>query len=438
VETNIVITIPNNNLPERKYAVDIVFGELLRQKYSLVVANVENYKIVVNNRKLIVKDYFFNLFKSPLSYLKKENLPRRCRFLKCRFTEKDGLPVFFGTEEFTENKDEIICGSDLFASVFFMLTRWEEYVSEKKDSHGRMPTFEHFAVCNELGQRPIVNEIAEFIWSVLKSMGLPTDRVPDYSELVITHDVDRVYRQKLKESAITCFRLRQPKRFLIDIYYRAANIDVIGTFRKIMDASEEIGQRSRFYLLVGGNTSTEGYYSLKDEGVIKLINEIKQRGHVIGFHPSYNTYNNQEIWANEKRELKRVVQAPIVEGRQHYLRFENPTTWQIWDQNQMEVDSTMGFADYVGFRCGTANEFSLFHILNRKKLQIKERPLLLMDSAIMKLNRDSRSSSVDRLKEACKRYNMPFTILFHNHILDNTLWNNQHELYKNLLGFESH
>mgnify|MGYP000971870045 CR=1 FL=1 len=39
----------------------------------------------------------------------------------------------------------IICEADVFASCFFMLTRWEEYVNKNRDKHDRFSANESLA-----------------------------------------------------------------------------------------------------------------------------------------------------------------------------------------------------------------------------------------------------------------------------------------------------
>ncbi|HVV71945.1 MAG TPA: hypothetical protein VHI52_10670, partial [Verrucomicrobiae bacterium] len=70
-------------------------------------------------------------------------------------------------------------------------------------------------------------------------------------------------------------------------------------------------------------------------------------------------------------------------GRQHYLRWENPTTWRCWDQVGLDYDSTLGFADRVGFRCSTSREYPVFDLLQRRQLRLRERPLIAMDVSMV-------------------------------------------------------
>ena len=105
------------------------------------------------------------------------------------------------------------------------------------------------------------------------------------------------------------------------------------------------------------------------------------------------------------------------------MRFEVPTTWQIWEDNGMKVDSTCGYADKEGFRCGTGDEFSVFNILTREKLKLKERSLVFMDdnhySYNQNLNTEKSFEIIAKLIQQAKKYNTKVTLLFHNSIFIN-------------------
>ena len=172
----------------------------------------------------------------------------------------------------------------------------------------------------------------------------------------------------------------------------------------------------------GGTSKFDSKYNLKRNNIKNIFQKIKYKNNIVGFHPSYNSYDKPEQFYIEKRNLENFFNIAVVEGRQHFLRFKVPTTWQIWEDNKMEIDSTLGYADYEGFRCGTGNEFSVFNILTRKKLELKERPLIVMDGTLFRyrgLSVEEGLKQMLKYKEKCKEYNMPFTILFHNSALFN-------------------
>jgi hypothetical protein len=105
----------------------------------------------------------------------------------------------------------------------------------------------------------------------------------------------------------------------------------------------------------------------------------------------------------------------------------------------MEVDSTCGYADREGFRCGTGDEFRVFNILTREKLKLKERPLIFMDDnhhTYSTISKKESLISVDRLIYIAKEYNLNMTLLFHNSIFVNIERVNFYKLYKKILEIE--
>ena len=75
----------------------------------------------------------------------------------------------------------------------------------------------------------------------------------------------------------------------------------------------------------------------------------------------------------KKKEFERLISVAEEEGicqdvwggRQHYLRWEAPTTWRAWEEAGLDYDSTLTFADHAGFRCGVCFEYPVYDILLR-------------------------------------------------------------------------
>lgn len=381
----------NNNIPERKYVADIIFNEFLGLEYELEIGS-ENYEISLENgSQIIFEDSFFNLYPQDGEYLELDNIPTQTQYVSNRFLVQDDIPVIFGNSKLEHNNATITCGIDIFASSFFMLSRWEEYVNKKRDSHNRFPARESLAFkCGFLG-RPIVNEYVE----LLKAMMIQLDSKLVFntkSRLFITHDVDRLYMWKnwkhISRRALGDVLKRRDLRLAVSRFVNYFKIrvrkmkDPFDTFDWMMSQNEKTNSKSYFYFMSGGTSKYDNRYKINEPRCLELIDQIKERGHVIGFHPSYDSYNDTEQFRKEKDALEKVTKSKVTEGRQHYLRFEVPTTWQIWEDNGMKIDSTCGYADKEGFRCGTGNEFSVFNILSREKLFLKERPLILMEGTI--------------------------------------------------------
>ena len=445
----IEINIPNKYLPEKKYIIGIIFGEFLGLKYKIEIKNIKDYEIIFNNKRLIIKDSFFYNFEDGLGYLDKKNIPEKIKFLKNNFIIEKDILVIYGDDEFRIKEDAIICGIDIFASSFFMLTRWEEYVNKIRDIHDRFPGTASLAYKNDFLNRPIVNEYVEMLWNILKYLGCNQKRKEKKFKLVLTHDVDNLYKWKSwkqifritggdvlkrRNLNLALSRIRKYEKI------RQGKIkDPYDTFDHLMDKSESIGIKSRFYFMSVGITKYDNNYKIDEKKCIELIKEIRKRGHIIGFHGSYASYNNPQQWGKEKELMERVCQSGVNEGRQHFLRFEVPTTWQIWEDNNMQIDSTCGYADREGFRCGTGDEFSVFNILSRKKLILKERPLIIMEGTLQNSNYRGLSSN-DFLKvlsyyiKITKGYNSKITLLWHNSSFDEEGgWLGWKEIYNEII-----
>ena len=432
----VTITIPDNNVHERKYILHVLLSEMLGLNIKIVIKDVEDYECAIDNgKRIIIKDAFFNRYKEDLSYLCNDALPAVINYTKNYFIIENDIPIIYGTDKICISKESITCGIDIFASCFFMLTRWEEYIVKNRDEHHRFPTRISIAYKNKFILRPIVNEYVEMLWNMLCSLGFNALRKKNYYELVLTHDVDRIYYKQLKKVIQELLKTKQIQRFAVGLYYYIMRIKPHSSFDYLMSLSEKYNIKSRFYFFGGGNQKYEKYYSINDTAVKNIIDEIINRDHIIGFHPSYDTINNSIMWKKEKENIEKLINKKILEGRQHYLRFENPVTWRIWDENEMLIDSSMGLSDYIGFRCGTGNIFSVFDILNRRMLRLKERPLIIMDSAIKKMGITKKTLEIiEQLKEISRKHGMTFTVLFHNHSMDKTVWNRLTEIYENIIS----
>lgn len=104
---------------------------------------------------------------------------------------------------------------------------------------------------------------------------------------------------------------------------------------------------------------------------------------------------------------------------EQYLRFATPTTWQIWEDYGLEWDTTLSYADHVGFRCGTCFDFPVFNIKTKQQLKLREKPLIVMEATLLhekyqKLSNENFITKIQYLMNKCKKYKGNFVLLWHN------------------------
>jgi hypothetical protein len=422
------IRVPNNNKAERRYIIEVVFAEFLNVKFEIEFNDdIDVYEIIISEtKKIIIKDCFFRHYPVDLSYLKSKAIPKRIIYGHNRFVQGDDIPIIYGDAEIEESNGVITCGIDIFASSYYMLSRWEEFVIEDRDIHKRFPATKSLAFKADFLNRPVVNEYVFMLLNMLRYLDEAYISINQGFKFQITHDIDDVrYWKKgksfIKNVAHTLLREKNLLQTISDSYCylltkAGSKKDPYHCFNKIMDTSDKFGLKSHFYFMNGGSSQLyENRYKLKD--VDKIINDIVQRGHYIGYHASYNSYINLSMFKEEKAGIEKCVETEINEGRQHYLRFSVPETWQVWDDAGMKYDSTCGFAEMIGFRSGTGNDYTTFNILTQKKLNVKERPLIIMDDTLFGYNNFSIIKAINKTKEiidVCKKYNTKCTHLTHN------------------------
>ena len=414
----LVVYIPNNNLLEREYVINTIFGEFLGLDFKVKKDNNPNTTISFNNKRIEIVDSLWN-GKEDLGYLSIDNIPT-VKYVTNKFAVEKDIPVLYGDGNIDESEDSIYCGIDIFASIFFMLTRWEESVVSKLDEHERFIGKESVAYKAGFLNRPIVNEYIELLWNMMVALGYEDNRCDRTFKLVLTHDIDFPF-MRYRFLRISKYIANCLMRFHLNdalSYFPFYLQDPYDTYDFFMDVSEMADTESHFYFMSDGPDKRLINYSTgKKKRFRSIVDNITKRGHEVGFHPGYASFFNNITWRKEKEELESVINKKVLEGRQHYLRFKMPETFVLWEENRMEYDSTLSYFDVEGFRCGTGDSFPVFNFIERKTYKLKERPLIVMDATLVSY----RDYTIEKIRNVLeyyivlgKKYRMQITFLFHN------------------------
>ena len=449
----IKVFIPGNFIPERSYIVETLLADFLGLDISIQHHSLPDYRLTLENgREIVVRDHFFSRLdgiQEP-DYLEAGNIPGAISWIDNPLALQTPLPVIFGDAEWTRENGRLICGIDMFASAFFMLSRWEEVaLREKKevfDSHGRFPATSSLAFQQGFIDRPVVNEYVELLWNILHSLGVNQERKPRNFSFVLTHDVDalvlwrgwgHVTRTAVAD-IVKRFSLPSAVRRLHQFWdiTRGAQKDPYDSYQLLMDISESLNLTSHFYFKCGGNRPQDRVhpFDIRSPKARQVIRSIRSRDHIVGFHPSYQASTDAAVWNQELTALSEVCECAVTEGRQHYLKFQVPFTWRLWEENGMNIDSTLGFADREGFRCGTGDEYRVFDVAERRTLRLKERPLVFMEhrnhfcGGFQGAVEEHEMASI---VAAARRMNTPVTLLFHNDAMSEPLFQ---QMYRRILS----
>lgn len=328
---------------------------------------------------------------------------------------------------------------DILGLTYWMLSRQEEVEREDLDAHGRFPAVNSHAYKYGYLERPIVDEWLHVLGQVVNRLWPNLTIKKHHFEMRVSHDVDQPSQYAFKPwrtigrmMAGHLLKRRDIKSFFLAPYIKFKTAerlqlrDPYNTFDWLMDISESNNLKSAFYFICGRTSELlDGDYDLEHPAIRNLLRKIYERGHEIGVHPSYATYQNPELIRHEVERLWRVceeedIRQKIWGGRMHYLRWEQPITLQAWNDAGLNYDSTLGYADFPGFRCGTSFSYPAFNPISQRVLKLRIRPLIVMEGTVI----DSTYLGLGVTKEAeyrlltlkdrCRAVSGTFSLLWHN------------------------
>jgi hypothetical protein len=444
----LIVDAPSTYASERRYALDVLIGDWLGLEWKLRCRPGTEVEITLQGagaESVILPDVLFGTDEH--EWLTPRSLPLQpLRWHPVTATPTaapavDRLPVVYGdarpgTAIVGSTGASIRLGIDVLGTAFFMLTRYEEAVVPTRDSFARFPAHASLAEREGFLGLPIVDAYLEVLWSALTQLWPRLTRKPRRFDIALTHDVDRplaslggtvpsLARQLgadgllRRDGALAIQRLRSWAALPRGDH----RLDPYNTFDFLMDVSESHGMSSAFYFMASEHPSIDnGFYTLEHAWVRSLMARIGARGHEVGFHAGFGTYLDAGRTAEEFARLQATAQELGIAperwgGRQHYLQWQNPPTWGNWERAGLDYDSTLAFADKVGFRAGTCHEFVTFDLSERRALRLRERPLHVMDGTLfeyMKLSSDAAAGALLRVADECRRYDGTFTLLWHN------------------------
>jgi len=95
----LTITVPDNNIPERKFIIDTLLNDFLGLEYFLKFdTDYRNTTISFHNSELIFRDCFFSSHPANLSYLTIDALPKDIIYVSNEFIPENDSPGIYGND----------------------------------------------------------------------------------------------------------------------------------------------------------------------------------------------------------------------------------------------------------------------------------------------------------------------------------------------------
>ena len=362
---------------------------------------------------------------------------------------------------------ELQFSNDIIRYVFERISCKLEYELEKQDRsiHSLSANFEN---CPYNFKEPSVDRAIQSLGRAInevlpksgdKRLTPPYSRYPDNKPFAIclTHDVDttaKTFKMLLKQTRHFLYRssrfigegdfggLRGEFKTLVAKYL--SNLDY-WQFPKIFEIEKRLGVNATYNFFVRTEKNMQGLqqmlynpeYDLENDQIMKdLIREILALGSEVGLHGSYCSSDSRELLDEEKEKLADIAGRDIAGTRQHFLQYSQQHTPVIHKNIGLKYDSSVGFRDMNGFRAGTCKPFYQFDHDNGLKIDVLEIPLIIMDSALFDrefVSYEDAWQDIETLLKLVKDYNGTCSILWHNHVFNNTVFPAWGKIYEDII-----
>jgi len=321
---------------------------------------------------------------------------------------------------------------DILAGAFFLLSSYQEFIlGGPLDQRGRFEAEQSWLGKHKLLHRPLVNEYQSLLLEQLKQI-FPTIKVwqPEWRgksfSIALSHDIDSLqkFSPPSLRSLVRSVLLKQGRAGLNKLYsslkvHWLGHPDSHNNIEQILDWEDARGIRASFYWM-SSNLVGDSNYELNSSHS-HILERIQTGGWESGFHPGFRTTTDNRAFKEELARANLVI-GPLYGGRQHALRFRPPYTWRLWRDAGFRYDSSLGYADHEGFRCGYCFPFQPFDLLENKRIRLWELPLVVMDDTLKNyrgLNSQQAAQVLVELLETVRQYGGVMTILWHNSYFGN-------------------
>lgn len=418
--------------PRLQYVLQFLSG-YYKQPFELITEKerfLSNPNFKINYTKEPLPDSFHI---APVGLLFEKNIHPVA--VNC-FTTSAGYKALFPTTE-----DNI--GFDLFAALFYLLSRYEEYLPHQKDSYGRYAHQNSTAWKNDFLQLPLINIWLDHFRNVLLQFSSERPALPLFRFLP-TYDIDMAWSYCHKGF------LRHAGGILKAVINKQwtgvrDRIKVLsGSAKDPFDCYEWLHQlhtahalKPLYFFHVGQRKGTyDKNISTRSKAFQTLVKQIASH-YTIGLHPSWQSGDEPFRLPQEKNVLETIIQRPVSLSRQHYIRFTLPQTFRQLIATGITDDYSMGYGSINGFRASVAASFYWYDLEKEKQTSLLLHPFCFMDANAFyeqQLSPDEAAAELDHYYNEVKKVKGTLITIWHNNILGtDTAFKGWKELYQNFI-----
>lgn len=422
--------------PRNRYAIKTVLKSILYVSDFQITSDVDRFEEYVGPRLSYGKKPLGEeLFIFANGLLEKKGINEQ----NIDFGESQGTVTLFA------HQVKSILPYDVFSAIFYMLSRYEEYLPHRRDHYDRFIAQESLAAQKGFLQVAVVDRWAEQLKKVI------AERYPDIKfgerkfQYLPTIDIDNAFAYKEKGiirilgsylKNIVKFDFKQIKEQTLVLLRKKR--DPFDTYNYQLNIQKRYNLSPIYFILLADYGLNDKNISYENRTFKSLLKSIADYAN-IGIHPSFGSNSQPEKLHKEILRLENIVKRDIYRSRQHFLKLSLPETYRNLLKEDILEDYTMGFASEVGFRAGTCTPFPFYDLDEEVECKLTVYPFQVMESTFKYYQKKGIEESIESIKaiiDEVKLVNGTFVSLWHNESLsDYGEWEGWRKVYEEMIAY---
>ncbi|WP_291632273.1 hypothetical protein [Clostridium sp.] len=323
---------------------------------------------------------------------------------------------------------------DIIMLSFYLLSCKEEYEIPKKDSMERF--IGKYSNRVEKIDIPFFDVNSHILYEAIKYFNEDLRLKKRQFEIFLNHDVDNINSKNRYVLLHNCKQMllrkapfiKNAKTLIFDILYNR-HLQI----KNYIKIEKQKNAKSEFYFIVGMKHRLGKRYELSS--IKKEIGLLINDPHFdIGLHVNFFSYNDEKKIKDEIVFIENFTNTKIISGKNHWLRFNVPVTWEVLNNSGIQCDSTLGYSDINGFRASTTQAFIPYNIDSDAIIPIFEVPLVIMDGIIMErqITFEDKWYSIKKIIDEVILYGGTSSVLWHQRVI----YDNEYKvMYEKILDY---
>ena len=338
----------------------------------------------------------------------------------------EDMPIFFET-----NKNGVF-PFDIFASSFFLLTRYEESLPHVKTDLGHFNFLDSIAHKYNFLEKPIIDFWVFKFYKILsksfEEISQPTDKRPSKEILIDVHmpykyrhhsfliilgnffsSLWKINIRDLADQILVLLRIKKDPYYSFDIW---------------SELFENSSRKPKVFFLFAKSSSYQSTFSIFSFNYKRIIKEIGDY-FSLGILASVQAqlFPNQKL-KKEKKDFQDLTHNIVSSVRFSKGIRDVTLDYENLSNNEFNNDYSMGYLNHFGFRAGTATPFNFYDISNEFQLPLKVHPIFADEKGIKKIDSGNPFEKLDKYYNSLPLPCAKFTIVLNNKFLRSIRINN--------------